>query len=418
MEMKKYISKRIPVAFLLLILSGLITGMLFQSCEDNDDVTNPDAVPVVRYIRITDPEKSDSLVTHAFMGNTVAIIGENLGSVVEVWFNDQSALLNTSFITNTSIIVTIPNEIPETVTNEIRLITKGDVEAKHPFGVDVPPPFLSSMLCEHVEDGGTAVINGNFFIDDPNVPIQVFFPGNMEGEVLSVELTKITVKVPQGVGVGPVQVKSIYGSSRSSFYFRDDRNYILDFDQLTSAGSWRSGKILNNEHSLYGNYLVLRGELGDNAGGEDYTDGGFVCELWSDANGRPQGNFFDGNPADYQIKFEAKVTEWSGAYLNICFGPWASSVAPYQNQLYWGNINARALWRPWETNGTGSFQTDDWITVTIPMTDVKYNNEFGAMEFNPDLAGSMSLWMKGPAAETGGTCKMEIYIDNIRIVPL
>src|SRR5690606_23173814 len=104
-------------------------------------------------------------------------------------------------------------------------------------------------------------------------------------------------------------------------------------------------------------------ELGDNAGGEDYTDGGFVCELWSDANGRPQGNFFDGNPADYQIKFEAKVTEWSGAYLNICFGPWASSVAPYQNQLYWGNINARALWRPWETNGTGSFQTDDWITV-------------------------------------------------------
>ncbi|MFV0592187.1 MAG: glycan-binding surface protein [Draconibacterium sp.] len=416
--MKKYISNNLSGTLLLLILFGLFSGILFQSCEDDDETTGPNAVPLIKYVRLTDPEKSDSLVTHAFMGNTVALMGENLGAVTEVWFNDQSALLNTSFITNNCIIVTIPNEIPDVVTDEIKLITKGNVEATYGFGVDVPPPFVSSMLCEHVKDGGTAVINGNFFIDDPNKPLQVFFPGNIEGEVLSVELTKIEVKVPQGVGVGPVQVKSIYGSSRSSFYFRDDRNYILDFDQLTSSGSWRSGTILNDEQSLYGNYLVLRGEMGDNAGAEDYSGGGFVCELWGDANGRPEGNFVEGNPADYQIKFEAKVIEWSGAYLNICFGPWASSVAPYQNQLYWGNINARALWRPWETSGTGSFKTEDWITVTIPMTNVKYNNEFDAMEFDPELAGSMSLWMKGPAAESGGTCKMEIYIDNVRIVPL
>jgi len=336
-------------------------------------------------------------------------------NVKEVWFNDQSALLNTSFITGTSIIVTIPNDIPDVVTNEIRLVTKTNQEVTYPFGVDVPAPFLQSMLCEFVDDGETAVIKGNFFIDDPSSPLAVFFPGNIMGEVLSVSLSEISVKVPEGVGVGPVVVKSIYGSSRSSFYFRDDRGLILNYDELTNGGSWRSGTIQNDANSLDENYVMLKGELGDNVGGEDFAGGGFVSELWSDANGRPEGNFFTGDPADYLLKFEANVIEWSGAYLNICFGPWGSSVGPYQNQLYWSNVNARGLWRPWESAG-GSFETDGWITVTIPLTEIKYNTDFGAMEFDPSKAGSLTFWMKGPAAETGGTCKMEVYLDNVRIV--
>ncbi len=407
----------IQTPFMILMMTVFSLGLLFYGCED-DDSSGSGSVPVVRYVRITSPESSDSLVTHAFMGNMVALIGENLGDVMEIWFNDRSAILNTSFITNTCIIVTIPNEIPGTVTNEIRLITKSGNEGIHPFGVDVPPPFISSMLNEQAKPGETAFIHGNFFIDDPSAPLEVIFPGQIAGEVQSVELTKIGVKVPEGTGVGQVTVKTIYGSSRSGFFFHDDRGYILDYDVLTTAGSWRGGTIRNDQHSLDGNYLVLKGEVGDNAGAEDYSGGGFVSELWSDANGRPQGNFFDGDPADFQLKFEANVIEWSGAYLNICFGPWGSGVTPYQNQLYWGNVNARALWRPWETSGTGSFTTDGWITVTIPLTDVKYNSSFGAMEFNPVMAGSMSLWMKGPAAESGGTCKMEVYIDNVRIVPM
>ena len=234
--MKKYISNKIPGAFLLFILFGLFSGIIFQSCEKNDDTTDPNAVPVIRYVRITDPEKSDSLVSHAFMGSTVALIGENLGAVVELWFNDQSAILNTSFITNTSIIVTIPNEIPQVVTDEIKLITKGDVEATYAFGVDVPAPVVSSMKCEYVDDGGDATIYGNFFLDDPNKPLQVFFPGNLEAQVKSVAIDKIVVTVPEGAGVGQITVKSLYGSSRSSFYFRDDRNFILDWDVLTAAG--------------------------------------------------------------------------------------------------------------------------------------------------------------------------------------
>ena len=205
--MKRIIRTTTKVSAITILLVILFTGMLFQAC-DKDDLGG--GMPEVMYVRITDAAKSDSLVTHAFMGSTVAIIGQNLQDVDEIWFNDQKAFVNFSFVTGTSIIVTIPNVIPATVNNLMLLINSNKTDTlKYPFGVDVPPPFLSGMLCEYVDDGETAVIQGNFFIDDPGSPLKVFFPGNLEGTVQSVSLNKVEVIVPQGAGVGPIQVKSI-----------------------------------------------------------------------------------------------------------------------------------------------------------------------------------------------------------------
>lgn len=413
--MKSIIKISTRVSTITLLMFALFTSILFQACERNE--SSGGAVPVISYVRITDAAKSDSLVTHAFMGSTIAIIGENLQDVDEIWFNNQKAFVNFSFVTRTSIIVTVPNVIPSTVTNLMLLINSNKTDTlKYPFGVDVPAPFLSAMLCEYVADGGTAVIQGNFFIDNPVTPLKVFFPGNLEGTIQNVTINEIKVTVPQGAGVGPIQVKSLYGTTRSTFYFRDDRNIILDYDVLTTSGSWRSGTIKNDANSLKGNYMMLKGQLDDNASSEDYAGGGFVSELWSDANGRPQGNFFTGSTADYLFKFEANVKVWTGAYLNICFGPWASSVSPYQNQLYWSDMNARGLWKAWEGTSTGSFKTDGWITVTIPMSEIKYNKNFSTMAFDPTKAGSLTFWMKGPSATTGAKSDIEIYFDNVRIV--
>jgi len=399
---------------ILVILVALL-GFLFESCEKND--TAGTAVPIVDYVRITDPSKSDSLVTHAYMGSCIAIIGMDLQDVDEIWFNDQKAFVNFSFVTANSIIVTIPNVIPAKVTNLLYIVNSAKSDTlKYPFGVDVPAPYLSGMLCEYVEDNETAVIQGNFFIDDPAIPLKVYFPGNLEATIQEITLTTIKVLVPQGSGIGPIQVKSLYGSTRSTFYFRDDRNIILDYDVLTTSGSWRGGTIKNDANSLKGNYLMLKGQLDDNQGSEDYNGGGFVSELWSDKNGRTEANFFTGNPADYLFKFEANVKNWTGAYLNICFGPWASGVSPYMNQLYWGNMNARGLWKAWEGTTTGSFKTDGWITVTIPMSEIKYNNAYGPMVFDPTKAGSLSFWMRGPSATKGAKSDIEIYFDNVRIV--
>jgi hypothetical protein len=412
--MKRIIKTTTKVSAITILLVILFTGMLFQACDKDD---SGGGMPEVMYVRMTDAAKSDSLVTHAFMGSTIAIIGQSLQDVDEIWFNDQKAFVNFSFVTGTSIIVTIPNVIPATVNNLMLLINSNKIDTlKYPFGVDVPPPFLSSMLCEYVDDGETAVIQGNFFIDDPSSPLKVFFPGNLEGIVQSVTLNKIEVIVPQGVGVGPIQVKSIYGSTRSSFYFRDDRNIILDYDVLTTSGSWRGGTIKNDANSLKGNYMMLKGQLDDGQMSEDYAGGGFVSELWSDNNGRPQGNFFTGALTDYLFKFEANVRVWTGAYLNICWGPWNTGAA-FTNQLYWSDVNARGFWKAWEGTATGSFTTEGWITVTIPMTEMKNTRDYGTMAFDPTRAGSLTFWMHGPSATKGAKSDIEIYFDNVRVVP-
>jgi len=416
--MKNIFKSTIKIVTLLLAVCAIF---ILPACNnDYPDAYKPTkGKPTVDYIRLPDVNKSDSLLTHAFMGTTIALMGQNLTSIKEVWFNDQKAVLNTSLITSTTLIVTVKTVIPKTVTNKMYLVTTSSDTISIPFTVDVPAPVVSSMKCEMVSVGETAVINGDFFLDDPNIPLQVIFPGNIPAtKIISIAKTQIQVEVPAGATIpGQINVKSLYGNGRSSFWFLDNRGIILNYDNLTTAGSWRGGTIKNDANSLDKNYLMLKGTLGDNVGSEDFTGGGFVSELWGDANGRPNANFLPGPKEDYLFKFEARVITWTGAYLNICWGPWASSVSPYQNQLYWSNMNARGLWRPWETNGTGEFKTDGWITVTIPMADMKYDKDFKTFEFDPSKTGSLTFWMKGPSATAGANSDIEIYIDNVRIVP-
>ena len=392
----------------------MLVSPLFQGCEKDDDPST--AVPEISYVRLTDPAKSDSLLVSAYLGNNIALMGNNLLEVKEIYFNDQEAIINTSYVTNSTIIITVPSTIPTVVTDSITMITYSGIKSQFPFKVLVPAPQVDALYCEYVAEGQDAVVLGDFFIDDPNKPLEVIFPGNIKGVVKSVSINSIVVTVPAGAGIGPISVKSLYGTTRSAFYFRDDRNIILNYNDLNSSGSWRSGTIKNDGNSLDQNYLMLKGEQDDNAGAEDYPGGGYVSELWGDANGRPEGNLLPGPINEYMFKFEANVIEWTGSYLNICWGPWAASVGGAQNQIYWSNLNARGLWRAWEETPNGSFKTNGWMTVTIPMADMKYNKDFGAMEFDINNCGSLTFWMKGPAATTGGKSKIEIYIDNVRIV--
>lgn len=410
--MKKYIRtySKLPGIFLLLIV--LVSGAFFQACKDS--INGGNSVPTVNYIRVTDPTKSDSLIAHAFMGNIVAIMGDNMQNVKEIWFNDQSAVLNTSYITNTTIIVSIPNKIPTTVTNEMKLVFKDNSVLTYPFGVDVPAPSIASMLCEYVPDGGTAVIEGNYFIDDPSSPLTVIFPGNIPGQILSFTLNEIKVKVPTGVGVGPIVVKSIYGSTRSSLYFRDDRNIILDFDVLTAAGGWRAGKTANTDPAgIDGNYVRFSGAMAA-ASGATWDEDSFSFDLWGTANGRPQGDLFSIDPSLACIKFEVNVDkEWKSGALQMIFTPWGTTGT---NSYIADATVPRGLWIPWKDSGT--YSTNGWVTITIPLSQFKYtaDGKALAMASAGNYGGLTFFVYNGGVA--GTACTPDICIDNIRVVPI
>ena len=411
--MKRNIKINRKVLAIELLLVTLFTGMFFTACEEED---SGGGKAEVLYVRITDPEKADSLVTHAYMGSTIAIVGNNLNNVDEIWFNDQQAFVNVSFVTNSSIIVTIPNVIPKTVTNMMLLVNSSKKDTlKYPFGVDVPPPFLSGMLCEFVDDGETAVIQGNFFIDDPSSPLKVFFPGNLEGTIQSVAINKIEVIVPQGAGIGPISVKSIYGTTRSVFYFRDDRNLVLDFDVLTAAGGWRSGVIGSSDPApVKGNYVRFQGDMAGGAGAT-WDEDHFSFNLWPIANGRPDVPLYTDDISNAAIKFECYVVaDWQASALQMIFTPYSTT----STNSYIGDSNVpRGLWMPWKEDGT--FKTEGWTTVSVPLRDFKYTPDGGncGNPLTEDMLRGLTFFVWHGGVE-GTDCSPHICIDNIRIVPM
>lgn len=408
--MKKNIKIKKLASIAMLLLLTLFSGILFQACEKSE---TDSGMPVVNYIRVNNPDKSDSLIVSAFMGNIIVLMGENLQDVNQIWFNDQQASVNTNLVTSNAIIVTIPNVIPGLVTNKIRLITanRKDTLAVS-FNVKVPGPQLDAMLCEYVPAGGTAVIKGNYFINDPSSPLKVIFPGNIEGTITESTISEIKVTVPQGAGVGPVQVKTIYGSSNSTFFFRDDRNILLDFDTKTAAGGWRSGLIKNAPDALTGNYVKFTGTMAGKSGAT-WNEDAFSFNLWPSSNGRPDVPIYSGDIANAVIKFECYVVEpWQAGALQMIFTPYSTA----NTNGYIGDSKVpRGLWIPWKA--TGSYKTTGWTTVTMPLSNFKYapDGSICSNSFTADMLSGLTFFIwNGGVDGVDGTLTM--YIDNIRVV--
>ena len=90
------------------------------SCKDEPDAYQiQGGKPTISFIRPVSASSRDSIITAASMQSTICIVGENLRSVTGLLFNDQQAVLNTSYITDNTLIVTVPNEIPGKVTDKI-----------------------------------------------------------------------------------------------------------------------------------------------------------------------------------------------------------------------------------------------------------------------------------------------------------
>lgn len=212
MKLMKYIKG-------LVIVGAVLSGVMMTSCEDEPDKYEiADGLPTVNYIRMTDPEVADSLITGAYMSNTICLVGENLRSVYELYFNDQKAILNTSLITDNTLIVDIPSTIPSVVTNKIYLINKNHETVTYDFNVLVPAPEITSMSNEYAQPGTVATIYGDYFIDDPNIPLTVEIANVPVTEITSLTRNAISFVVPDGAETGYVNVESIYGTGQVGSY--------------------------------------------------------------------------------------------------------------------------------------------------------------------------------------------------------
>lgn len=389
---------------MLLIIPAILIGV--SGCSKDDDKPN-NGTPAVHYIRSTDPALSDSLLVGSFMGSLIAIVGENLGNTKQLWFNDQQATLNPTYITDKTILVNVPSTVPTEVTDKMRFVFGDGSELFYDFKVNVPAPVVSGIKCEYVPDGETAVLYGDFFFE----PMKVIFPGEVEAQIVSISKTEVQVTVPAGAGSGPLTVQTNFGKVKSKFYFRDNRNILLDYDAKLHE-TW-TAPIANPASNpdpapVSGGYAYFKHA----ADGAWMWTNELTMQYWA-PRGRGNVPVATGLPSDLVFKFECNVPiEWRDVRMEIFFGPYADDHgrdAP-------GTVFAR--WKPWKN---GPFTTDGWITVSIPLSEFKYgkddpdDDEVGSRKIeNLSSLTNVVMMLFGPA---NGPNPVHVCIDNVRIVP-
>lgn len=421
-------------------------GCFMTACEDQPDKYEiADGVPALKYVRSPLPEEADSLLVGAYLGNTVCLVGDNLRSIYELYFNDQKATLNTSYMTDHTILVDIPKNIPEEVTNKIYMVTKSGAKVDFDFNVMVPAPVVSSMSCEYAPAGSEAVLYGDYFVDDPNIPLTISMPGDItvEGEQIT-SITKTAVKfiVPVGAMQGNIRVKSIYGTGQSVFQYKDTRNILFDWDgkyegALAAGNSWsgddeKKGQTISSVPPIDGNYLVLGPST--LLGGQWETPNAYVMMYWPDQHATqgcvplydlPQFKKMleDYELEDLAVKFEAYVpasNPWMAEGMQIQFTSLDEVSMENQNNdyVYGEGKEPRGVWIPWEE--TGSYDTgNQWVTVTLKMSE--FNKQISGVvsetELTKEKLAGLSIFLRGGGVD-GKECEPIICIDNIRVVPV
>jgi len=201
----------------LLIIVVAVAVFLPFACKKDAGSTGQ---PVVTGVRSIDTTKRDSLFTQATPGTLIVIEGSNFGGLQAVYFDDTSAYFNPAYVTNNTIIVTIPATAQTAATNPdvknvIRIVTDHG-ETSYSFSLYLPPPFISSITFDNT--GSIVYINGSNFEGVKKIT----FPVSGNDTALSYEVnktyTQITAEIPPGTPFpDSIRVYCTFGTAAYSY---------------------------------------------------------------------------------------------------------------------------------------------------------------------------------------------------------
>ncbi len=377
--------KKIYKSILLLTIAFAMVSS-FTSCNKNDAMPN-NGQPIISYVRITDPVSKDSLLVGAYQGNLIAIIGQNLQNAKEIWFNDQKAVLTPTYITNTTIFVSIPSIIPIVITNKMKVIFANGQILLYDFKVQISEPTVSSMDCEYVLPGKIGTLHGDYFY----APLSITFTGGAKADIVSIKDKIITFTVPANAQPGQITVTTNFGVTKSNFWFNDNRNIFISSDPFT--GWWQSSFVVTNPGpldppSISGNYIRVKKAIG----GWNWLEvaGGPASAMGDISKNIPDAAII--TPADYNLKFELNTMK-----------PYTANVLKINVGLIAQNNDAYRWLPPYDTKG-------QWQTVIIPFDDIVAS--YGA----PLVLSANGYWTR-LLFHGGGDLDCDMSFDNFRVVP-
>jgi hypothetical protein len=181
------------------------------------------------------PAAFDSVTTNGRGGNLYQIVGTNLGSVTAVTFNGVAAYFNPAYITNNSVIVTLPTTAPFGSTQSgVLALTTLHGTANFKFSVVQPPPTITSFNPVAAAAGDTVTITGLVLDNATSVKF-----GTVPATIVSNTSTQLKVLIPAGVVEALISVTTAGGTtvSTATFGFK----YLIYFNGLTAGWGGNGG---------------------------------------------------------------------------------------------------------------------------------------------------------------------------------
>lgn len=424
------------------ILMGLALVASCKSLDYPDRFKETSGVPTVDFVRYAD---KDVVITQAAMEETICIVGDNLTSVHDIYFNDQPAVLNTSFMTAKTLMVQIPKTLPTVQDDQMHLITRDSSVVLYDFKVLPPLPKIEAMSCEWAKAGDKVTISGSYLF----APLTVQFPGADPIEVAASDGYSFDVVVPASAQPGKIKVTTASGTAQSTFMYKDSRGMLFDFDGMTGLDKhgWNAHMSQDDDGTgISGRFF----QFGDGVTALDgsWEESQFSFPYWPGSWNEPE-NYMDGDwytprlcdIVDFTgwknmaLKFEMYIPSsnpWNNTPMMIVFGGvdlisygavtkdiYGNDCAGQNNTYMNGNEAPRAFFKPWEVAGT--YDTGDkWVTVTIPLAeaDKGWDGNTVTKEVNADSFASCWIFIcNGGLDLPEASCTPIIKIDNVRAVP-
>ncbi len=292
-------------------------------------------------------------------------------------------------------------------------------------------PEITGMKSEFVLDGREAVIYGKNLNG-----AEVKFPGELPAIVNKAKSndTVLVVTVPEGTFSGKINIKTTEGETKSAFFFRDNRNIIINFDdKLATWGGYYpfdiEGQKITGIEENDSVVTPLPAVLPDPCSGKYGFLYGKYNTPWAmsntmyiqyvanpDEGGRGPvsiaGTFEDYDLEDLVLKFEVyipKEAPYKGIKTEIFFGPYNSP------DKHGRDLTPICFWEPYKK--TGSFYTDGWETISIPLTQFTHgikSDEEVVNTLNLKDATNFSFVQFGIPQDDP---QIYMCVDNFRIVP-
>lgn len=225
---------------------------------------------------------------------------------------------------------------------------------------------------------------------------EVIFPGEVPATMFGLKTaTLIQVFVPIGTATGLGNIKFITFDGEEFFSppiniqgvdpVDDPALVFFNFDGLDSW--WGDTGGIENDPSLSldgSNYFRVNASLS-----------GWTGFFWRNGSDNFPGDIVGANIGDYALKFDINVLE------PITGGEFAWRLKGSDGDFW-------RPWKPWEA--TGSYMTDGWVTVTIPLTEF---SDGGSPI--PNLA---NITEDFGLAFNNGDSYVDVCIDNVRFEEL